>query len=211
MDLTTILIIAAVVLVIIGLWYISVSNKLNRAVVKIDESLSGIDVALTKRYDVLTKMIDVVKAYTKHEKETLFEVINLRKDMSIQEKNDVNKAMDENFKKINIVAENYPELKSSENYKTLQQSIADVEEHLQAARRLYNSNVSLFNQLLVTFPTSSIAKSKGLTKKDFFETDEAEYHELVEVVDQLAGVVFRQGGHEAHQVLVAFLVYLADE
>ena len=171
MDLTTVLIIAAVVLVIIGIWYISVSNKLNRAVVKIDESLSGIDVALTKRYDVLTKMIDVVKAYAKHEKETLFEVINLRKDMSIQERNEANKAMDENFKKINVVAENYPELKSSENYKTLQQSIADVEEHLQAARRLYNSNVSLFNQLLVTFPTSGVAKSKGLAKKDFFEAD----------------------------------------
>jgi LemA protein len=178
MDLTTILIIAAVVLVIIGLWYISVSNKLNRAVVKIDESLSGIDVALTKRYDVLTKMIDVVKAYTKHEKETLFEVINLRKDMSIQERNEANHAMDENFKKINVVAESYPELKSSENYKTLQQSIADVEEHLQAARRLYNSNVSLFNQLLVTFPTSSIAKSKGMTKKDFFEADEAKKEDV---------------------------------
>lgn len=167
----TIIIIIAIIAVIIVLWYISTSNKLNRAVVKIDESLSGIDVALTKRYDVLTKMIDVVKAYAKHEKETLFEVINLRKDMSIQEKNEANKAMDENMKKINIVAESYPELKSSENYKTLQQSIADVEEHLQAARRLYNSNVSLFNQLLVTFPTSSIAKSKGMTKKDFFEAD----------------------------------------
>lgn len=171
MDLTAILIIVGIVLFILLIWYISVSNKLNRAVVKIDESLSGIDVALTKRYDVLTKMIDVVKAYAKHEKETLFEVINLRKDMSIQEINDANKAMDENFKKINIVAENYPELKSSENYKTLQQSIADVEEHLQASRRLYNSNVSLFNQLLVTFPTSSVAKSKGLTKKEFFEAE----------------------------------------
>ena len=174
----SIIIILGIVLVILVIWYISVSNKLNRAVVKIDESLSGIDVALTKRYDVLTKMIDVVKAYTKHEKETLFEIINLRKDMTIQEKNDVNKAMDENFKKINIVAENYPELKSSENYKTLQQSIADVEEHLQAARRLYNSNVSLFNQLLVTFPTSSIAKSKGLTKKDFFEADETKKEDV---------------------------------
>ena len=132
MNLTTILIIVGVALLIILAWYISVSNKLNRTVVKIDESLSGIDVALTKRYDVLTKMIDVVKAYAKHEKETLFEVINLRKDMTIQEINDANKAMDENFKRINIVAENYPELKSSENYKTLQQSIADVEEHLQA-------------------------------------------------------------------------------
>lgn len=178
MDLTTILIIVGIVLFILVLWYISVSNKLNRAVVKIDESLSGIDVALTKRYDVLTKMIDVVKAYAKHEKETLFEVINLRKDMTIQEKNDANKTMDENFKRINVVAENYPELKSSENYKTLQQSIADVEEHLQASRRLYNSNVSLFNQMLVTFPTSSIAKNKGLTKKDFFEADETKKEDV---------------------------------
>lgn len=164
------IVVGIIVLIIVG-WYISTSNKLNRAVVKIDESLSGIDVALTKRYDVLTKMMDVVKAYAKHEKETLFEVINLRKDMTIQEKNEANKAMDENMKKINVVAESYPELKSSENYKTLQQSIADVEEHLQAARRLYNSNVSLYNQLLVTFPTSSIAKNKGMTKKDFFEAE----------------------------------------
>lgn len=172
MNLTTILIIIGIIILCIIAWYISVSNKLNRAVVKIDESLSGIDVALTKRYDVLTKMIDVVKAYAKHEKETLFEVINLRKGMSIQERNDANHVMDENFRKINVVAENYPELKSSENYKTLQQSIADVEEHLQASRRLYNSNVSIYNQLLVSFPTSSIAKSKGMIKKEFFEADE---------------------------------------
>lgn len=72
MELTAILIIVGIVLFILVIWYISVSNKLNRAVVKIDESLSGIDVALTKRYDVLTKMIDVAKAYAKHEKETLF-------------------------------------------------------------------------------------------------------------------------------------------
>ena len=69
-------------------------------------------------------------------------------------------------------------IKSSENYKTLQQSIADVEEHLQAARRLYNSNVSFFNQLLVSFPTSSIAKSKGMTKKDLFEADEVKKEDV---------------------------------
>ena len=178
MDPLYIIIALVVIILIFVIWYITTSNKLNRSVVKIDESLSGIDVALTKRYDVLRKMIDVVKSYAKHEKETLFEVINLRKDMSIKERNDVNHAMDENFKKINIVAENYPELKSSENYKTLQQSIADVEEHLQAARRLYNSNVSLYNQLLVSFPTSIIAKNKGMTKKDFFEADEVKKEDV---------------------------------
>ena len=163
MNILYILIGVAIVVLIFVIWYISVSNKLNRAVVKIDESLSGIDVALTKRYDVLTKMIDVVKAYTKHEKETLFEVIKLRDNMSIKEINEANRAMDENFRKVNIVAENYPELKSSENYNTLQQSIVDVEEHLQAARRLYNSNVSFYNQLLVSeFSYSCCEKKKIL-------------------------------------------------
>lgn len=163
-----ILVIALIIVVSI----ISISNKLNKAVVKIDEASSGIDVALTKRYDVLTKMIEVVKSYAKHEKETLFEVINLRKNMSINDKNIENKKMDENLNKINVVAESYPELKSSENYKTLQQSIVEVEEHLQAARRLYNSNVSIYNQMLVTFPISIIANNKKMTKKDFFEADE---------------------------------------
>ena len=167
-----ILIAVAVIVLIILKWYISTSNKLNRAIVKIDEASSGIDVALTKRYDVLTKMIEVVKSYAKYEKETLFEVIKLRDNMSVKEKNDVNRSMDETMKKIHIVVENYPELKSSDNYKTLQQSIADVEEHLQAARRLYNSNVSIYNQLLVSFPTSIIAKNKGMSKKDFFEANE---------------------------------------
>ena len=159
-----------VVLIVVG-WIVSTSNKLNRAIVKIDEADSGIDVALTKRYDVLTKMIDVVKAYTKHEKETLFEVISLRKGMSTEEKISANNKMSENFKKINVLAESYPELRSNENYVTLQKSIVEVEEHLQAARRMYNSNVSIYNQMLVTFPTSVIANSKSLTKKDFFEAD----------------------------------------
>ena len=77
------IVIAIVVIILIFvIWCISISNKLNRTVIKIDESLSGIDIALAKRYDVLTKMIEVVKGYVKHEKETLFAVINLRKEMS---------------------------------------------------------------------------------------------------------------------------------
>lgn len=160
-------------LVIIIYWYISTSNKLNRCIVKIEEANSGIDVALTKRYDVLTKMIDVVKSYAKHEKETLFEIINLRKGMSLEEKNVENVKMTKNLEKINVLAESYPELKSSENYKTLQKAILDVEEHLQAARRMYNSNVSIYNQIIVTFPSSIIAGMKSLTKKSFFEAEDA--------------------------------------
>lgn len=166
------LIIIGVVVLVIVIWYISTSNALNRAVVKIDETDSGIDVALTKRYDVLTKMLETVKGYAKHEKETIVESINLRKGMTLPEKTEINNKMTDAFTKLNVVAENYPDLKASENFKALQLSIADVEEHLQAARRLYNANVSTFNQMIVTFPTSIIANSKGLTKKDFFEVEE---------------------------------------
>ena len=172
------LIAVIVVVLLIVVWIISVSNKLNRAIVKIEEADSGIDVALTKRYDVLTKMIEVVKSYAKHEKETLFEVINLRAGMTTEEKMAANNKMSANFDKINVLAESYPELRSSENYKTLQQSIVEVEEHLQAARRMFNSNVSIFNQMIVTFPTSVIASSKGLTKKDFFEAEEAKKQDV---------------------------------
>ena len=164
------IIVLVIIVSIIG-WYISVSNQLNRLVVKVDEAESGSDVALTKRYDVLVKMMDTVKAYTKHEKETLFEVIKLRSGMTMAEKNKASHMMDENMNKINALMEAYPELKSSENYLELQKSILDVEEHLQAARRLYNSNISILNQLIVTFPASMVANSKGLTKKDFFEAE----------------------------------------
>lgn len=165
-------ILIAVIILIFIIWYISTINKLNRTIIKIDEANSGIDIALTKRYDILTKMIETVKGYTKHEKETLFEIINLRKDMTLDEKNKENAKMSHNLEKINLVVENYPDLKANENYKILQQSIIDVEEHLQAARRMYNSNVSIFNQMIVTFPTNLIANSKGMVKKDFFEADE---------------------------------------
>lgn len=164
-------IIVAVLVFIILIWIISTSNALNRTIVKVEEADSGIDVALTKRYDVLTKMMDVVKAYKNYENETLLEVINLRKGMTMDEKVAENNKMNSNFEKLQVIAEAYPELKSSENYKTLQQSIVEVEEHLQAARRMYNANVSKFNQMLVTFPTSVIASSKRLSKKAFFEAE----------------------------------------
>lgn len=165
------IVILVIICMIVG-WFIVTSNNLNRLQVKIQEADSGIDVALEKRYAVLTKMVDTVKAYAKHEKETLFGVIELRKKMTIDEKNKANKQMDEDFQRLNVLAESYPELLSSENYQTLQQSIVDVEEHLQAARRAYNSNVSIFNQEIVSFPTKIVSNIKGLQKKPFFVVDD---------------------------------------
>ena len=87
------IVLVVIVIMIIG-WLISISNGIERAKIKIDEAASGIDTALTKRYDVLTKMIEVVKGYAKHEKETMFKTIELRSGMSVLEMNDANKEMD---------------------------------------------------------------------------------------------------------------------
>ena len=86
--------------------------------------------------------------------------------------------MNETLGKINVLAEAYPELKASENFKTLQTAIADVEEHLQAARRLYNANISSYNQRVVSFPSSMIASSIGLSKRKFFEADDAKKEDV---------------------------------
>lgn len=169
---TLLLIIFAIIIILLLCWYIGISNSLSRAIVKIDEADSGIDVALTKRYDVLTKMLEITKSYAKHEKETISEVIKLRKGMSMTEKVEANNKMSSEFDRINVLAEAYPELRSSDNFKALQQSVSDVEEHLQAARRLYNSNVSYYNQMLVTFPSSMVATARKLTRREFFEAEE---------------------------------------
>lgn len=166
-----ILIAIGVIIVLLLIWYIMTLNKLKRTEVKINESRSGIDIALTKRFDLLTKLLDITKAYAKHEKTTLMDTIKMRSGMSLKECNEANSAMNEAQKSINIVAEAYPELKSSENFKQLQMTVADVEEHLSAARRAYNSNVSFFNQMIVSFPTSIIANSQSMSEKEFFEAE----------------------------------------
>jgi len=173
MDFISILgIVAFVIILVILLCYISIYNSLKRASIKIDEADSGIDIALTKRYDVITKMVEVVKGYAKHEKETLFEVINLRKNMTLGEKSQENDKMTHNLDKINVVVESYPKLKADENFKILQKTIIDVEEHLQAARRMYNSNVSIYNQMIEVFPKNIVAKMNNMVRRDFFEASE---------------------------------------
>ena len=173
-----VLIVVGVIALIIIIWYVSVSNAFNRDIIKIDEADSGIDVALTKRYDVLTKMIAICKGYAKHEKETITDTIKYRKGMSMEERAEANNKMTETFGKINVLAEAYPDLKASENFKTLQQSVTDVEEHLQAARRLYNSNITSYNQRVVTFPSSIVASTKGLAKREFFEAENAKKEDV---------------------------------
>lgn len=132
------------------------TSPLGGIFLKIRESDSDIGVALTKRYDTLTKMLDATKGYAKHEAELLAEIVKLCKGMSMGERGEAKRRMDELAGRINVLAEAYPDLKASENFRQLQFSIVEVEEHLQAARRIYNMNVSQFNRLLVSWPSSMV-------------------------------------------------------
>lgn len=166
-------IIAILVIFVLGiLWYISTMNSIRALEIKVKEANSGIDVALTKRFDVLTKQLAVVKEYASHESKTLYETIKLRSGMSMAEKQEANSKMDTLTKQFYAVGEAYPELLSSNNFKQLQAAITDVEEHLQAARRLYNANVTAYNTKIVMFPASIVAGSIGATQKEMFVAEE---------------------------------------
>ena len=166
------IIVAVVVVVLLLVWFIGTTNHIRVLEVKINEATSGIDVALEKRYAVLTKQMEVVRNVCSEEQKLAFESIKLRQEMSLDEQVDAINKLEKVSNGFNALMENYPEMKSNENFDTLQKSVNDTEEHLQAARRLFNSNVSAFNQYIVTFPTSIVASMTGKTQKTFFEADE---------------------------------------
>lgn len=174
-----IVVVAVVLIAVIAIvaWYIVTMNWFRQTKVKVEEANSGIDVALTKRYDLLTKALASVKGYAKHEAETLSKVIGMRtgniKELSLDEKSKLNAELSEVQRGINVVVEQYPQLKADTQFTLLQNQTADCEEQLQAARRVYNSNVSIFNQKRVTFPDSIVAKRIGFTQDlEFFKADE---------------------------------------
>jgi LemA protein len=158
----------AVVIFAVLVWYVSTRNSIKKAELKVGEAESGIDVALAKRYDMLTKASDAARVYSAHEKDTVISVAKLRDGATMTEKSAAAGSLDEAFGKISALAESYPALRSSEVYTALQAQIADAEEHLQAARRLYNSNVTSFNEKLETFPSNIVAGRMCLVKKDLF-------------------------------------------
>lgn len=173
-----VLIVIAVVVIIIIAWVVKLYNSLKTLNIKVDESLSDIDVALEKRFDELTKLLDVTKGYAKHEAETLENVIKWRSGKAIagstmDEKNQLSAQLDQVTSGLNIVIEKYPELKADTLFKNLQASITDTEEHLQASRRLYNSNVTNLNQKIVIFPNNIVAGMFHIKEREFFKAEEA--------------------------------------
>ena len=162
-------IVSLIILALIAFWCIRTVNDFKKKEIRVQEGLSGIEVALTKRCDMLTKMLDTAKGYMAHESELFTKVIELRRGMSGAEMNDAQQLMDALSGRFFAVAENYPALRSSEVFAELQRGIRDAEEHLQAARRLYNSSVTAYNTAIAMFPAKILAGSHQ--PKEFFAAD----------------------------------------
>jgi len=171
---------ASFILIIPIFIHIGNRNKLRRMETKINEADSGIDVQLTKRRDLLVKLVETTKQAMAWEKEVLTAVTKLRSQsidgLSIQEKNELNGQMDQLTRGINVQIEAYPDLKSSNNVIQLQAAIRDVEEDISAARRIYNSNASFYNQDIQTYPITVAANN--LVTKPFFEATAKEKEDV---------------------------------
>jgi len=163
-------------LVLIALWYISTMNRLRQVDLKVQEAESGIDVALTKRFDTLTKLLETTKGYAKHESETLQNVIKWRngipQNATLKDKEEFLGQLNTVASGISVVVEKYPDLKADTVFKELQVAVMNTEEHLQAARRLYNANVTQLNTIIVTFPQSIVANAIHMEKRSYFEAEE---------------------------------------
>jgi LemA protein len=173
----TIVLIVIVVLIVLAVIYtIATFNNLIRLQNRADEGFSDIDVQLKRRHDLIPNLVETVKGYAAHERQTLENVTAARAaavsatgpQAQAQAENQLTGALRQLF----AVAENYPDLKASQNFLELQNEITDTEDKIQAARRFYNMTVRDLNIKIQSFPSSVIANMRGIKERTFFELDE---------------------------------------
>jgi LemA protein len=162
-------------LALLALWVVLAYNALVKARNKVDEAWSGIDVQLKRRHDLVPNLVETVKGYAAHEREMLQSVTQARAAaVEASEPRAVERAeakLTTALGAINALAEAYPQLRAAENFQRLQAELAGVEDEIQAARRIYNSNVQHYNTRTQQFPTALIAGSLSFQPREFFEVE----------------------------------------
>lgn len=154
-------------LVILFVFFISIYNGLKRAEVAVENAKSGIDVALKRRYDLIPNLVEVVKGYASHEK-ALFEGLALMRRGALTPQEQY-AASGQAINRLLAVAESYPELRASDHFLHLQRALMDVEEHIQASRRLYNRNLAILKTKVMTFPGNVVNGVARVKVDAYFE------------------------------------------
>lgn len=168
-----------IVLVVIVLIYVIVTyNGLVKSNNFVKEAFSTMDVYLKKRWDLVPNLVEVVKEYAKHEKETIEKITALRTNsyetMSMDNKINVNEQLTQGLSKIIAISENYPELKASQNFIELSHDLTKIEDEIANSRKYYNGTVRIFNNKIQMFPSNIIANMFNFHSANMFEANAEE-------------------------------------
>ena len=167
------MVIAIVIVVILVLYILIVYNKLVKGRLKVQQAKSSIDVYLQQRFDLIPNLVECVKQYSKYEKETFTEITKLRASYTEHKDLETGRKLNNSLNNLIAVAEAYPELKADEQFLNLQKNLAKMENQLQAARRLYNIDVTSINGLIQSIPSNLIANAFGFKEEQLFELEDA--------------------------------------
>ena len=162
-----IIIIVIAILLVLLIMYNGLVKKRNA----VKQSRSSIDVYLTQRFDLIPNLVECVKGYAKHEENLLESITKLRTEYNVSKDLDKASLLNTQMNKLIAIVENYPDLKASENFLNLQKNLTKMEDQLQAARRLYNMDVTAYNTAIQVFPTNLIASAFNFTEEKLFELE----------------------------------------
>lgn len=180
-SITTIIVVAIILITIYSI-YASLIKKKN----KVEEAFSSIDVQLKKRYDLIPNILTIASKFMEHEKGIFEKITELRTQALSIPKNvdvlgkklEIDSQIKDLMKSVMVSVENYPDLKSNSTMMTAMQTYNEIEEHISAARRFYNSAVNDLNNAVEIFPSSLFAEILGISKKEFFKIESFEREKI---------------------------------
>ena len=177
--------IALIIIAVIVGWVILSYNGLVSARMKTKNSWSQMDVQLQRRFDLIPNLVETVKGYMEHESEVFTKVAELRtawaNTTSVKEKAELDNQLSGTLKTIMAVSENYPELKSNQNFSELQEELRNTENKISYSRQFYNDSVTIYNTKLEIFPTNIIANMFHFEAAELFKVDTEEARKNVKV------------------------------
>jgi LemA protein len=182
---TIVIIVLVVIGVLVAIYGVVTFNNLIRLNIRAQEGFSDIDVQLKRRHDLIPNLVETVKGYAAHERQ-VFENVTAARSQAVAARGPQAQAEAENalsgaLRQLFAVAEAYPELKASQNFIELQDEITDTEDKIQAARRFYNMTVRDLNIKIDQFPSRYLAPLAKVTKREFFEIEDAAEREVPRV------------------------------
>ncbi len=169
------LIIVIAVLVLLVLWVVSAYNRLVKFRNRTDNAWSQVDVQLKRRYDLVPNLVETVKGYAAHEQATFTEVVEARNQAvsatGVAETAAAESVLTGALRHLFALSESYPQLRSSENFGTLQSQLSEIEDDIAVARQIYNDTTLTYNNAVQTIPTNIVASVTGFEKGPFFEVE----------------------------------------